>query len=220
MSPKLQNLASGSWKRWNRNTPLLHEPNLKMMQCFTQMKGSRFWGLQSNAFRLEASILCLCCYSQGYLQFYFAQVGKCVGNLWMKDSTGGNSIETTDWLDLSILHRALQPDAGRYSPMHWHLCVFNRQNPNQLQTYWYTRDSRKLWQGASIPTTGSATHTRMTIQFLALPDPPVHSQQSPAAMLWCGESWAPRSGSPPADQPQPWLQGKHKWHRTAQAGVA
>lgn len=67
-----------------------------------------------------------------------------LGSYGWKIALEGIVYKTADWLDLSILHGALQPDAGRYSLMHWHVCVFNRQNQKQLQTYWYTRDSRRL----------------------------------------------------------------------------
>lgn len=59
------------------------------------------------------------CY-QG-MQFNFVQVRKCAGNLWVCWKLLEQIVyKTTKQTDVSILHRALQLDTGRYSPMHSH----------------------------------------------------------------------------------------------------
>ena len=148
-----------------QNTPFLRDPNLKMMQCFTQIEVPSLSSLESNVFQWKASVFCLCPYSKGHLQFHCVQVRKRFGNLGWKIVLEWIVYKTTNQLDLSIFPRGLQLDIERYSPtaMHWHIHVFKRYNQNQLQTYWYTRNSRKLLQGAWILTTRSEIPTRVTV---------------------------------------------------------
>lgn len=114
------------------------------------------------------------CY-QG-MQFNFVQVRKCAGNLWVCWKLLEQIVyKTTKQTDVSILHRALQLDTGRYSPMHSHICVLKRQNQNQLQTWRYSRNSRKLLQGAWALTTCSGINIRQLTWLFTLPDPPVPS---------------------------------------------
>lgn len=54
-----------------------------------------------------------------------------------------------------------------------HICVFKRQNQNQLQTYWDIRNSRKLLQGAWTLPVCSEIHIRQMTRLFTLPDLPV-----------------------------------------------